>query len=230
MNPTNQYLDVVLFAALPYVALVVFFVKGFERYRENAFTYSSLSTQLLENQHHFWALVPFHYGMLTVLTGHLVAFCIPSSVLWWNRVPARLYILEVTALVFGLLTLLGLLGIVTRRQTNAKVRRVTTRADWLVYTLLLVQVITGVAVAIWRPWGSSWFAAAATPYLRLILWLNPQVGFATAMPLLVKIHLVNMWLLLLIFPYTRLAHILVIPLQYLWRRMQIGRASCRARV
>lgn len=229
MPNAPQYLDTLLFAALPYVVLVVFFLKTIERYREQTFTYSSLSSQLLENEHHFWAVVPFHYGILVVLTGHVIGFLAPRLVLAWNASPARLYLLEVTALVFGLLTLIGLLAVIWRRAGHARVRRVTSTADWVLYALLLVQVATGVSVAIFKPWGSSWFAAAAAPYLWSIVKLNPAVGFVSAMPLLVKVHLVNLWLVLGVFPFTRLVHILVIPNQYLWRKPQVVRWYRRGR-
>ena len=88
------YLDGVLFGALPYVAMFTFFLVTIQRYRGQAFTYSSLSSQFLENRQHFWGLVPFHYGILVVLTGHLIAFLIPREILLWNSRPARLYVLD----------------------------------------------------------------------------------------------------------------------------------------
>ena len=48
-------------------------------------------------------------------------------VLAWNSHPLRLYVLETVALVFGLLTLVGLVGILLRRATISKIRRVPQR-------------------------------------------------------------------------------------------------------
>src|SRR3970282_945590 len=110
MNTTVTGLDQFLFVVLPYMVMFIFFVGTIMRYRKAQYTYSSLSSQFLENQQHFWGLVPFHYGIITVLTGHVVAFLIPRPVLLWNSRPLRLYILEITALIFGLLTLVGLTG------------------------------------------------------------------------------------------------------------------------
>ena len=62
-----HYLDTLLFAVLPYVAFVIFLIGTIQRYRQQTFTYSSLSSQLLENKHHFWALVPIHFGIIAVL-------------------------------------------------------------------------------------------------------------------------------------------------------------------
>lgn len=223
MDAAQQYLDQLLFAVLPYVALAIFFIVTIQRYRAQKFTYSSLSSQFLENEQHFWALVPFHYGVLVVLLGHIVAFLLPSCVLGWNGHPLRLYVLEISALIFGLLTTFGLMSILWRRLTNVKARTVTSAADWILYVLLTVQAITGVYVAVLYPWGSSWFAASATPYLWSILSLSPDINYVIAMPLMVKLHIVNACLVIGFFPFTRLVHILVIPNPYLWRKPQVVR-------
>ncbi len=223
MDTAQQYLDQILFAILPYVALVTFFLGTIQRYRTRAFTYSSLSSQFLENQQHFWSTVPFHYGIIAVLLGHFVAFLIPQQLLWWNGQPARLYVLEVAALIFGLLTLFGMISIIVRRLTTSKIRCVTSPADWVLYVLLLVQVVCGILVAVFYPWGSSWFASTAGPYLRSIITLNPDISYIIAMPFLVKLHIVNACLVIGFFPFTRLVHILVIPNPYLWRKPQVVR-------
>jgi len=228
MPSAGNYLDVALFSVLPYVALFTFLLVTIQRYRGQAFTYSSLSSQFLENQQHFYGLVPFHYGILVVLTGHVVAFLLPAEFLWWNSRPLRLYVLEAAALVFGLLTLVGLIAIVTRRLNVSKVRGVTTLADWIVLALLLVQVSGGVYVAIAYPWGSSWFAAIVAPYLWSLLALAPDLGAIAPLPVAVKLHIANAYLLILFFPFTRLVHILVVPNPYLWRRPQVVRWYRRA--
>ena len=167
--------------------------------------------------------MPFHYGVIAVLSGHVIAFLIPSQVLLWNSRPLRLYILEISGLIFGLLTLVGLISAIVRRFEVSKVRQVTSWADWVVYVMLLLQVVSGISVAIFYPWGSSWFATSATPYLRSILMMNPEIGYITAMPLLVKIHIVNAYLTIGFFPFTRLVHVLVVPNPYLWRKPQVVR-------
>ena len=121
-NPTmNQF----LFVVLPDLVMFIFFLGTIWRYRKAPFTYSSLSSQFLENHSHFWALVPLHYGIVTVLVGHTVAFLLPQQLLAWNSRPLRLYVLEVTALVAGLLTLVGILGAILRRIRVSKIREVT---------------------------------------------------------------------------------------------------------
>ena len=119
----THYLDQLLFGALPYAVMVVFLLGTIQRYRAQSFSYSSLSSQFLENRQHFWAMVPFHYGILTVVTGHLVAFFLPHQLLLWNSKPLRLYILEATALAFGITTLVSLGAIILRRLTVPSLKR-----------------------------------------------------------------------------------------------------------
>ena len=222
-SATLHYLDQFLFVALPYLAFTVFFVVTIQRYRTQTFTYSSLSSQLLENKQHFWGMVPFHYGILAILLGHFIAFAIPRSVLAWNGQPLRLYILEVAALICGMLSLVGLVMAYLRRVRNPKVRMVTTKPDWILLWMLLFQIFSGIYIAIFVGWGSSWFAAAATPYLRSLLIFNPEIGFLTEAPWMVRLHIINSFLLIAVFPFTRLVHILVVPNMYLWRRRQVVR-------
>ena len=216
-------LNLVCFAYLPYVAFFSFFLVTIARYRVRGYSYSSLSSQFLENQHHFWGLVPFHYGVLIVLAGHIVAFLIPAHVLAWNRAPLRLYVLEISALAAGLLTLIGLVALIARRGTNAKVRIVTSTADWVVFALLMVQVAGGVGVAVMYPWGSSWYAATAAPYLWSIATFKPNLASIELLPWFVRLHIVNAYLLIGFFPFSRLVHILVAPNPYLWRKPQVVR-------
>ena len=219
----NTYLSTFLHLVLPYIVVFTFLLVSISRYLFRPFTYSSLSSQFLENRLHFWAIVPFHYGIIFVLLGHFMAFLIPQGVLLWNSVPLRLYALEITGLMFGIMAVVGLIGAIVRRATTPQLRTVTTPLDCLMFTLLLSQLLTGIAVAVLHPWGSSWFAAAMSPYLWSFLTFHPNIDFVTGLPLLVQTHIVNAWLLLLVFPFSRLAHVLVAPNPYLWRRPQVVR-------
>ncbi len=217
------HLDQFLFVVLPYIALFTFVLGVLYRYRTDPFTFSSLSSQFLENEQHFWAVVPFHFGIIAVLLGHVVAFAFPRSILLWNSEPLRLYILEVSALIFGMLTAIGLLNIMFRRGLRSSLRMVTSTTDWVLYALLLVQVLSGVSIAIFQPWGSSWFASALAPYLLSILKLQPDIFAVQSMSWLIKLHIVNAAVVIGFFPFTRLVHILVVPNPYLWRKPQVVR-------
>lgn len=125
MDSWGGRFDQILFAVLPYLSILTFLLVTIQRYRHQSFSYSSLSSQFLENRHHFWGLVPFHYGILAVTAGHLAGFLLPEHLLAWNSVPARLYATEIGGLVFALLATLGLSAGMVRRWTDPKVRVVT---------------------------------------------------------------------------------------------------------
>src|SRR5512133_68884 len=135
------------FVLLPYVAIISLIFGSIYRYRFQGYTVSSLSSQLLENNLLFFGSRPFHWGIITLFFGHLTAFLIPAAVLAWNGKPARLYILEISALAFGLITVTGLIILIIRRIQIRRIRIVTTRMDIFVYAILSVQILTGLYTA-----------------------------------------------------------------------------------
>lgn len=214
-------LDYFFFSAFPYLAIGVFLVGATYRYREKGYKVTSLSAQFLEGKRGFWGTVPLHWGILMVFLGHLVAFLLPDSVLTWNSDPARLIIHEGLGFTFAVAIVVGLVGLIIRRLTNPRLRMVTTRMDYFVEFFLLAQVLLGCWIALGYRWGSSWFAADLSPYLWSIFKLNPQPEAVIAMPLVIKAHIVGAFSILLIFPFTRLVHVLVAPFHYLWRPYQV---------
>ncbi len=220
-DANNAMLNTFAFTVFPYLALVIFLVGSVYRYLNRGFQVSSLSSQFLERKQLFWGSQPFHYGILFLFFGHLVAFLFPGSVLAWNGSPVRLLILEMSAFAFGLAVLVGLVLLIRRRLSSSKVLMVTNRMDMLVYTVLLVQVISGLTVAFGDRWGSSWFASVLTPYLRSVFAFNPDVAAVSAMPWTVKLHIFSAFLIIAVIPFTRFVHFLVAPIDYIWRSYQL---------
>jgi nitrate reductase gamma subunit len=214
-------LDLVLFAVLPYLSIVVFLGVSIQRYRREPFTFSSLSSQFLESKRLFWGSVPFHVAIILLFFGHLIGLLFPSYVTIWNGNPVRLLILEATALGAGLLTLMGLVGLIFRRATSARLRVNTSVGDILVYVALLVSIISGLWVAIGLRWGSSWYVHTAVPYLWSIAKLQPDIARVAELPLAAKVHMSAAWVLVGLFSFTRLVHVLVAPVPYLWRPLQL---------
>jgi len=214
-------LDFLFFIIFPYVVVAIELVVSIYRYRTNSYKFSSLSSGFLESRELFWGSVPWHYGILVVLLGHLIGFLFPNEVLLFGSTPVRLFIIEVAALIFGLLTLFGLVNLLRRRLTHPRIKVVTTRMDLLVLVLLLVQVLTGVGTAITYRWGINWYAASMVPYLKSVFMLQPNLAYVATLPVMVKIHIINAFLIIAIIPFTRLLHFLVLPVHYLWRSWQV---------
>lgn len=216
MNALNTF----LFVAFPYVAVIVFALGVVYRRNQKGFTVTSLSSQFLEGRTLFWGTIPFHFGILVVFLGHLTAFLLPQTTLAWNRIPARLIALEVTAFVFGLSVLIGLAALMYRRLTNSRIRAVTSPMDIAIELLLLAQVVLGCWVALGFRWGSSWFAADLSPYLWSLVKFSPETAAVFALPWVIKLHIVGAFAILFMIPFTRLAHLIVAPLDYLVRPYQ----------
>ena len=53
--------------------------------------------------------------------------------------------------------------------------------------------------------------------------MNPDITYVTPMPLLVQLHIIGNFVLIALFPFTRLVHVLVVPNMYFWRRTQVVR-------
>ena len=216
-------INLLLFVVLPYTSVLLFVLGAIERYRRHPGSVTSLSSQFLEGRRHFWALMPFHLGILAVLAAHLVWFVAPGAVQRWNQDAARLQATEIVALAFGLIALVGYVAVGVRRGADARLRQVTTTADWMVYGLLLTQIGLGILVAVNHSWGSAWFVTIASPYLWSLVRLNPDITAIAALPPLVQAHIAAAWLLVAIFPFSRLVHVLSVPNSYLWRPPQVVR-------
>lgn len=216
-------IDLLLFVVLPYVALFTAITGMIYRYWKQPRSVTSFSSQLLESRQQFWAVVLFHYGVLATLVGHGIGLLWPREVLAWNARPMRLYVLEAVAIALGTTAFLGIALAIRRRVSTRRLWAVTSKSDWLLLALLFAQLLSGLSIAFFLPWGSYWYHASAVPYLRSIFAFRPDAAYVAAMPLLVKLHVTGAWLLVLAIPFTRLAHMLVAPLPYLFRKPQVVR-------
>ena len=216
-----RLMDEFLFIGIPYLAVAVAVLGSIVRYRTDQFSYSTHSSQFLENRALFWGSNAWHYGILLILAAHLAPLIAPG---WWQSLlgeTTRLYILEVTGYGLAFLSIFGLLLLIGRRLVNRKIFRVTSRADWLLLAVLLFQVATGIWVAVAYRWGGAWYPDAVVPWLRSLITLHPDISTIAAMPWPVQLHAVSGFALLVLFPYTRLVHAVTYPLAYLWRPYQL---------
>lgn len=210
-----------LFLVFPYLAVALAVSVGLYRYFRDRFSYSSLSSQFLEKEQLFWGSVPWHYAILLVLTAHLVAALIPGCWAAFLSEPLRLCVVELTGLALGLTALLGLVVLMARRGGNSRVAVVTTVMDWVLLVALALQVLGGVLIALLYRWGAAWYAQTAAPWLWSLATFRPDMQTIATLPLLVKFHFVNAFVLVALFPFTRLVHLATFPWGYLWRPHQL---------
>lgn len=223
--------DVIVFAVVPYVATLFAIGGVVYRFAFLRHTVTTRSSQLLESRMLYWGSVPWHVGILPILAAHLLAAVFPGA---WARLlgsPSRLYVLEVTGLALGALTLVGIAVLLVRR---ASLLRHSRPLDLLATLALLVQVVTGLWIAITLRWGSGWYVHTAAPWLLSLVKLDPRFDAMAVLPLVVKVHAVNAFVLVALVPVTRLVHAVAFPFTYaarppqlvLWRRAP-GREAVR---
>jgi nitrate reductase gamma subunit len=215
-------MDIVFFAVFPYVAVVTAIAAGVWRYKRSRFSYSSVSSQLLENRALFWGSVPWHYGITLILLAHLIAWLLPGATLAVLGGGLRLAAIETIGLALSVWAAIGLAILMVRRLPPvSRAAASTSPMDWIVLVFLAVQVVTGLLVALFNRWGSLWYVHAAAPWLWSLLLLQPDVRAVAVLPALVQFHFLIGFLLILLFPMSRLVHIAVPPIAYLWRPYQV---------
>jgi nitrate reductase gamma subunit len=113
--------DIVFFVVFPYLALLLAVIFGVYRYFSDRFSYSSFSSQFLESEQLFWGSVPWHYSILIILIAHLLAALFPG--VWGALIgePVRLYVLELSGLALGFLTVAGTVLLILRRLVNPRI-------------------------------------------------------------------------------------------------------------
>jgi nitrate reductase gamma subunit len=204
--------DRLLFVVLPYAAVLAFFLLLAARRLVVLLSGTRplrASAQAAPRSYGERSL--FGYGVLVIVGGHVLAFLIPEQVLLWNSDTLRRYVLEVSALAFALMALVGLLLTVVRCLVSAEARRGVGPSDWLLYALLLVQVGSGIFVALAYPWGSGWYASLVVPYLRSLVRLEPDLSLIGTLPHPFQLHLATAWVLVMVLPLTRVVRPLIAP-------------------
>jgi nitrate reductase gamma subunit len=82
-------------------------------------------------------------------------------------------------------------------------------ADTVFFALMFVEVVSGLLTAILYRWASSWAVSTLTPYARSLFYGKPSAALVSGMPFVVQVHIVTTFLLLAVFPFTRIAALLI---------------------
>jgi nitrate reductase gamma subunit len=214
-------MDFFLFIGLPYVAVVVCVVASILRFRSARYSYSAMSSQFLEHRGLRWGSAPWHIGIILILLGHAVVILFPGVTASILSVRPILLAVEGAGIAFSVLCVVGLLVLILRRLTSARVQAVTSTMDLVVLAALVVQIVLGLAVAVHYRWGAVWGAGALAPYLWSLVRFQPDPTYIADMPALVKAHVVGAWVFILLIPFSRLVHMFSIPVGYLARAPQL---------
>ncbi len=208
-------LDNFIFIGLPYGALALLIFALPYRYFANRLTWTTYSTQFLERDTLYWGAMAWHFGIVIVLLAHLTGFLAPrlAETLLANQ--TFFMVLENVSLGLGLLALFGSSVLLFRRLTAERIKAVTSMADRLLLLLLVVQAATGIYTSVYVRWGYQWYHYTAVPYLYSLLTFRPEIEYMSDFPLFFKLHVAGAFLILGILPFTKLVHLLYLPVGFL---------------
>ncbi|WP_115728488.1 respiratory nitrate reductase subunit gamma [Actinomyces culturomici] len=218
-----SFADTLAWVVLPYLAIVLLVVGLVWRYRTDQYGWTSRSSNWNESAILRWSSPMFHFGILFVAVGHLMGLIVPKTVTQAVGISQEAYHLLATipGTIAGVVTIIGLAGLLYRRFVVKSVRLATTRNDIVTYVLLVIPILLGAFATIstqvlggahgydYRETISVWF--------RSILLLQPHPELMIDTPLAFRLHIVAGMLLFCVWPFTRLVHVVSAPVGYLTR-------------
>lgn len=222
-----NWLQIFLFGVYPYIALAIAIVGTWVRFDLSQYSWKTGSTQMLRTKNMRLASNFFHVGIIVVLLGHLFGMLTPHF-LYESFISAgrKQIVAVVVGGIAGVVCWVGLAMLLWRRFTDDRISNTSSFSDKMVLVLLFIQLNLGLIsiftsvqhldgytmmnlagwaqdITILRPW----HAAARIEQADLIYQLHMVLGIT----------------LIMIFPFTRLIHIISAPIWYFGRRYQIVR-------
>ncbi|RME64690.1 MAG: respiratory nitrate reductase subunit gamma [Alphaproteobacteria bacterium] len=217
----TDYLNTLLFGIYPYIALAVLALGSIIRYDREPYSWRSGSSQLLRRRQLVWGSVLFHAGVLIVFFGHLIGLLTPIAL--FDMVGISHGTKQMMAIVIGGVAggvaLIGATLLAHRRLFDPRIRATSSFGDNAVILLLWVQLTLGLATI---PLSLGHLDGAEM--VRFMAWAQGIFTFdmaaasyiADAHPIF-KLHLFLGLTIFLLFPFTRLVHMLSAPIRYIWR-------------
>lgn len=217
----SNFLNTLLFGIYPYIALAVLALGSIVRYDREPYTWRSGSSQLLRRRQLIAGSVLFHLGVLFIFAGHFVGLLTPIALFDALGIShsAKQLLAVAAGGVAGTMAIIGATLLVHRRLFDARVRASSSTSDTLIIILLWVQLLLGLSTI-----PASLSHLDGHEMVKFMSWaqgiftFDPgAAGHVADVALVFKLHLVLGLTILLIFPFTRLVHMLSAPVRYIWR-------------
>ncbi|MBS0563690.1 MAG: respiratory nitrate reductase subunit gamma [Proteobacteria bacterium] len=210
-----------LFGIYPYIALSVMFIASVARYERDPFTWKSKSSQLLRKRQFIIGSVLFHVGVLVIFAGHFVGLLTPIVVFDWLGISheAKQILAAAAGGIAGIMALAGGILLLHRRLFDPRISANSSFADTAILALLVAQLVLGVGsiyVSLQNLDGHEMVKLMS--WAQAIIYLQPgAVEQIADAHWIFKVHIVLGLTIFLLFPFTRLVHIISAPVRYLWR-------------
>ena len=217
----TDWFNTAIFGIYPYICLTVLAVGSIIRYDREPYGWRSGSSQLLRRKQLVMGSVLFHVGVLIVFFGHLVGLLTPIALFDWIGIGHGFK--QILAMgvggIAGVLALAGGLILLHRRLSDARIRTTSSFGDIAILILLNIQLALGLMTIF-----VSMQHLDGEEMVRFMTWAQGiftfQAGVASYVAdahWIFKAHLFLGLTIFLVFPFTRLVHMLSAPVRYLWR-------------
>lgn len=217
----NIFLHNFVYGIYPYIALAVLMIGTVVRYDREPYTWRSGSSQLLRRKQLVMGSVLFHVGIIIIFFGHLVGLLTPIQ--FFDFVGVSHPFKQITAIsvggVAGLMALFGASILLYRRLSDPRIRTTSSFGDILVLVLLWLQLVLGLGSIL-----ASLDHTDGAEMVRFMAWAQAiftldfrAASYVEGAHWIYQLHIFLGLTIFLIFPFTRLVHMLSVPVRYLWR-------------
>lgn len=216
-----DYINAFFFGIYPYICLAVLALGCIVRYDREPYSWRSGSSQLLRRRQLVVGSVLFHAGVLIVFFGHLVGLLTPIAIFDFFGISHsfKQIMAIVVGGVAGIFALIGATLLVHRRLYDPRIRATSSFGDIAILLLLYAQLVIGLLTIV-----VSLSHLDGEEMVKFMTWAQGIFVFnfdawtyvADANPIF-KLHIFLGLTIFLVFPFTRLVHMLSVPLRYLWR-------------
>ena len=222
------HLNLFAFGIYPYIAIAIMVIGSWIRYDREQYSWKTSSSQLLESKQLRKGSIAFHIGVLGIFLGHFFGLLMPKEI--WYLFGITTQMKQMIAIgaggLFGLICFYGLTVLIKRRLFNPRIRATSNPMDIAILFLLYAQLILGllsITVSMGHLDGAE--------MLKLMAWAQNTVTFnsvaaaeaISGVHWIFKLHVFLGMTLFVVFPFSRLVHMLSVPVQYISRQHQIVR-------
>lgn len=219
--------NTLLFGIYPYIAIAICLVGCWIRFDREPYTWKAHSSQMLSSKGMRLASGFFHVGVIFILLGHFVGLLTPEALYHHFISTADKQLLAmVSGGFFGIICLIGLVMLIHRRLTNERVRANSSKADIFILFLLLIQLVLGlltIVVSTQHMDGSVMVQLANWAQSIVIFQGFEAAAYIANVHIIYKLHVFVGMTMILVFPFTRLVHIISVPVWYFGRKYQVVR-------
>jgi nitrate reductase gamma subunit len=215
-----EYLNSFFFGIYPYIAIVIMVMGSILRYDQDPYSWKAGSSQFLRSKGMRVGSNLFHVGIILLFFGHLVGLLTPEPLYHLVMTAAAKQLMAMIAGgVFGTICFIGMTILLHRRLTDPRIRATTRPADLLILLVLYVQLILGlltIPFSAQHPDGSSMIALANWAQ-HIVTFQGGAADFIAGEPAIFKAHIALGLTIFVLFPFTRLVHMISAPVKYIFR-------------